>query len=247
MAAVRSLILVISYVFFSDFVIHSLYSFLFCNDLRKKELPVEVITHQAHDVKTKSYRRWCDVVIRSYACRVKLFSCSIQLFMKFILLINCWHFNIYEHDIYNICEFESKTILYCQHFSFYEQVEFRAHLIWAWKKFYNLGSWLLYFKCILDLDVILFVCVLMYFPHGAMECGWSVICVCGISCSYTLTLMQLLSLGSGYWMKYHKSRVFHRHMYNFPPERTFFLLNYFYFHSINIFTHFFTCYVKAPQ
>ena len=29
---------------------------------------------------------------------IKLFSCLAQLRLKFILLINCWHFNIYEHD-----------------------------------------------------------------------------------------------------------------------------------------------------
>ena len=26
-------------------------------------------------------------------------------------------------------------------FSFYEQLKFPAQLIWAWKKFYNLGAW----------------------------------------------------------------------------------------------------------
>ena len=27
---------------------------------------------------------------------------------------------------------------------FYEQLKFRAHLSWAWKKFYNLGAWTLH-------------------------------------------------------------------------------------------------------
>ena len=34
--------------------------------------------------------------------------------LVFIMLINCWHFNIYEQD------------------------KFRAQLSWAWAKFYNL-------------------------------------------------------------------------------------------------------------
>ena len=42
---------------------------------------------------------------------IKLFSCSAQLRLKFILLIcenasnNCWHFNIYEQDKLLVVEY----------------------------------------------------------------------------------------------------------------------------------------------
>ena len=36
---------------------------------------------------------------------------------------------------------QARHFFICQYFSFYEQLKFRAHLSWAWKKFYNLGAW----------------------------------------------------------------------------------------------------------
>ena len=39
---------------------------------------------------------------------ITLFSCSTQLSIKFIMLVNCWHFHIYKYEKYNICEVESK-------------------------------------------------------------------------------------------------------------------------------------------
>ena len=60
-----------------------------------------------------------------------LFSCSTQLSMKFIHLINV------SQDKYNIWEFwgRKKKI---PHISLYEQLKFNAQLRWAWKKFDNL-------------------------------------------------------------------------------------------------------------
>ena len=46
---------------------------------------------------------------------------------------SCWHFNIYQHDKYNTCVFESKklatrNVIIYQHFCFYEQLKFHAQL-----------------------------------------------------------------------------------------------------------------------
>ena len=38
---------------------------------------------------------------------------------------------------------KARNFFICQYFSFYEQLKFRAQLSWAWKKFFNLGAWLL--------------------------------------------------------------------------------------------------------
>ena len=35
---------------------------------------------------------------------------------------------------------KAKNYFICQYFSFYELLKFRALLIWAWKKFYNLEA-----------------------------------------------------------------------------------------------------------
>ena len=40
--------------------------------------------------------------------------------VNFLWYIGCWHFNIYEQE------------------------KFNAQLTWAWKKFYNLGAWLVH-------------------------------------------------------------------------------------------------------
>ena len=40
------------------------------------------------------------------------------------------YFNIHKHEKCN-----------CQYFSFYEQLNIRAQMSWAWKTFYNLGTW----------------------------------------------------------------------------------------------------------
>ena len=51
---------------------------------------------------------------------------------------NCWHFNIYEQDNYKIFLKPEKSLFLGQHFSFYENLKFDAHLSQAWKKFQNL-------------------------------------------------------------------------------------------------------------
>ena len=66
----------------------------------------------AFSAKTSYKKNTFDIINSSHAKPgpevIELFSCSTQLVMKFILLIkvkmptNCWHFNIYEHDKYNI-------------------------------------------------------------------------------------------------------------------------------------------------
>ena len=38
---------------------------------------------------------------------------------------------------------KASIVFIFQHFSFYEQLKFDAHLGWAWKKLYNVGAWLL--------------------------------------------------------------------------------------------------------
>ena len=76
----------------------------------------------------------------------KLFSCSTQLSMEFILLINvkmptivsiltfiCMINTIFER-------LKAKHFFIRQHFSFYEQLKFQAQFSWAWKKFYNVGA-----------------------------------------------------------------------------------------------------------
>ena len=66
--------------------------------------------------------------------------------MKFILLIN-----VKMPTIVGILTFMSminttfnslkaRKVFICQHFSFYEQLQFHAQLRWAWKKFYNLRA-----------------------------------------------------------------------------------------------------------
>ena len=76
---------------------------------------------------------------------IKLFLCTTQLSMKFILLKN-----VKMPTIVGILTFISmintiserlKAINFfnCRYFSFYEQLKFSAELSWARKKFYNLG------------------------------------------------------------------------------------------------------------
>ena len=84
---------------------------------------------------------------------IKLFSCSTQLCMKFFLLIN-----VKMPTIVGILTFTSminttserlkpRYFFICRYFSFYEQLKFHAQLSWAWKKFYNLRAWFIWYNC----------------------------------------------------------------------------------------------------
>ena len=86
----------------------------------------------------------------------KLFSCSTRLRTKFILLIN-----VKMPTIVGILTFisminttserlKARNFIALRYFSFYEQLKFHAQLSWAWKKFLNLGAWLLYFNFLPD-------------------------------------------------------------------------------------------------
>ena len=77
---------------------------------------------------------------------IKLFSCSTQLRIKFILLIN-----VKMPTIVDILTFinrintpseslKGRKSFVFGYFSFYQQLKFHAQLSWAWKKFYNLGA-----------------------------------------------------------------------------------------------------------
>ena len=80
---------------------------------------------------------------------IKLFSCSTQLSMKFILLINLKILTIFfkllscSTQLSMLSWVEHEKSLNCWYFYFYDQVKFHAQLSWAWKKFYNLGAWVL--------------------------------------------------------------------------------------------------------
>ena len=77
---------------------------------------------------------------------IKLFSYSTQLSTKFILLIN-----VKMPTTVGILTFisminttskrlKARNFFICRYFSFFEQLKFRAQLIWAWKKFYSLEA-----------------------------------------------------------------------------------------------------------
>ena len=76
---------------------------------------------------------------------IKLFLCSIQLSMKFFLLINVkmqtivgiLTFMSRKNSILSLSESEKSWISW--YFFTYELLKFHAQLSWAWKKFYNLG------------------------------------------------------------------------------------------------------------
>ena len=78
---------------------------------------------------------------------IKGFSCSTQLSMKFVLLMNLkllaiansFLLNIPEHENFSANKYENANC--CWHFHIYYQRKFHAQLSWAWKKFYNLGGW----------------------------------------------------------------------------------------------------------
>ena len=79
---------------------------------------------------------------------IKLFSCSTQLNMKFILLINVRMPTIvgiltFVGRIITASEsFKARKILTFQHFRFYGQLKFHAEL--SMKIVYNLGAWFSY-------------------------------------------------------------------------------------------------------
>ena len=67
---------------------------------------------------------------------IKLFSCSTQLNMEFVLFINLKILT---------SELSMKKILNFWNFYFYDKVKFHAQLSWVWRKFYNLGAWAQHF------------------------------------------------------------------------------------------------------
>ena len=97
---------------------------------------------------------------------IKLFSCSIQLSTKFIMLIH-----VKMPTIVGILTFisminitserlKARNFFIWWHFSFYEHLKFRSHLSWAWKKFYNLRARIvesIWAQKALDLIFLLFV------------------------------------------------------------------------------------------
>ena len=78
---------------------------------------------------------------------INFFSCSTQLSMNFVLLINLklltsansFLHNMAEHENFSANKYENDN--FCWHFHIYLQRKFHAQLNWAWKKFYNLGAW----------------------------------------------------------------------------------------------------------
>ena len=71
--------------------------------------------------------------------------------MKFVLFINlkiltkfCNFFHA-QLSWARSAELSKKKVLNFWYFYFYDQVKSHAQLSWAWKKFYNLGAWLLNF------------------------------------------------------------------------------------------------------
>ena len=78
---------------------------------------------------------------------IKKISCSIQLSMKFSLLINMKRPTIFGIFIF-IAEkcscsavFSKKEFAVVSNLRFISRTKFHAQLNWAWKKFYNLGAW----------------------------------------------------------------------------------------------------------
>ena len=78
---------------------------------------------------------------------IKLFSWSTQQSTKSILLINVKmptivSFLTFISRIKATTErLKARNFLTFQYVSYYEQLQFRAQLSWAWKKFYNLWAW----------------------------------------------------------------------------------------------------------
>ena len=96
----------------------------------------------------KSITCWTQTfkMFESWPWGCKTFSCSTQLSVKFILLINVKMPTIvgiltFINRINTTFEsFKVRKFFIFHHFSFYEQLKFHALLSWAWKKFYNLGA-----------------------------------------------------------------------------------------------------------
>ena len=74
----------------------------------------------------------------------KTFSCSIQLSMKFILLIIVDNLTCISMINTTSERLKARHFFICWYFSFYEQLKFYAQLSWAWKKFNNL--WASFFR-----------------------------------------------------------------------------------------------------
>ena len=90
-----------------------------------------------------------DNLLKSYPKDIKHFSCSTQLNIEFILLINVWVPTLvciltFISMINTSERLKARNIFICLYFSFYEQLKFSAQLSWAWKKFYNLDACILF-------------------------------------------------------------------------------------------------------
>ena len=74
---------------------------------------------------------------------IKLFSCSTQLSMTFVGLINHKLLTIVNSFLLNIAEHENFSANKYENANYYLIAEknFHAQLSWPWKKFYNLGVW----------------------------------------------------------------------------------------------------------
>ena len=75
---------------------------------------------------------------------IKHFSYSLQLSMKFFLLINnkmpaFWY--LLAGKISCSALLCRKKSINCWHLIFYKRNKFHSQLSWAWKKFYKLGPW----------------------------------------------------------------------------------------------------------
>ena len=77
---------------------------------------------------------------------IKLFSCSTQLSMKSILLINLKTLTIFFLTSFILNSAEHAQLSWAWkkfklwYFYFYDKVKFHAQLSWEWKTFYNLGA-----------------------------------------------------------------------------------------------------------
>ena len=103
----------------------------------------------------------CDMCLGQHICldipgpeAIKLFLCSTQLNIKFIMLINIKMPTVVGILTFNSLintTFESlkaRKVFIFKHSSCNEHLKIYAQLSWTWKKFYNLGAWALQRKSI---------------------------------------------------------------------------------------------------
>ena len=131
-----------SHIFCVSFVIHLhiaqiMFAWNISNNFNTCIIPIGV-------QKLAFYSLYTNHIFPSGPEDIPLFTCSTQLSMKFIMLIN-----VKMPTIVGILTFisiinttserlKARNFFICQYCSFYEQLNSRAQLSWAWKKFYNL-------------------------------------------------------------------------------------------------------------